>query len=541
MKKRSKIVLFVVTIVVLLLHLFKYNQVPACINADEAAYGYNSFSILKTGKDEYDSSLPARLKSFGDYKLPLYSYLDLPFVAFFGLNETSTRLPAIIIGILFPIILYFLTKKLFEREDISLVAALLASVSPWIQIMSRHAHESLPATFFITLSLTILLYLKEKFALKKIALFFIFLVLSLFSYHFGRIFTIFIFIYFVYLIFFDKRNALFNLEKKIKSILILLFLAIGTIFIVTELKYSPDRISNLIFYNRAGFRLSINQLRGEHQIRTIHNSLTHALNEQSKEYLRYLSPEFLVIKGDENPRFGFPGISPITIAEYLLVLAGFYYLFKKQENNRYLLLFLLLISPISASLSWQSYSINRSFYLIVPILVISSYGFVELYKSLKKERHLWPSWLLVGAYIFTLYMTWDFYFYHYPKRATVITAWQCGYKELAGYIRENYNKFDKFYVTTRHGQPYIFLLYYLAYSPEKYQKQARLSPPDDYGFGQVEKFDKFDFRFNLGEEKEKKVVYIGYPEHFVSRKDVEPGRLKKIKVGTEEIFWIYEN
>src|SRR3990167_9812264 len=133
MKKRSKIVLFVVTIVVLLLHLFKYNQVPACINADEAAYGYNSFSILKTGKDEYDSSLPARLKSFGDYKLPLYSYLDLPFVAFFGLNETSTRLPAIIIGILFPIILYFLTKKLFEREDISLVAALLASVSPWIQ------------------------------------------------------------------------------------------------------------------------------------------------------------------------------------------------------------------------------------------------------------------------------------------------------------------------------------------------------------------------------------------------------------------------
>ncbi len=117
-------------------------------------------------------------------------------------------------------------------------------------------------------------------------------------------------------------------------------------------------------------------------------------------------------------------------------------------------------------------------------------------------------------------------------------AWQCGYKELGDYVKENYNRFNNFYITDRQGQPYIFILYYLSYDPSKYQKQAKISAPDQYGFGQVENFDKFYFKFKFDKDL-KKTAFIGYPDQFNDLK-IDFSKIKKIKIGSEEIFWIYE-
>ncbi|EKE13179.1 MAG: hypothetical protein ACD_13C00068G0001, partial [uncultured bacterium] len=74
------------------------------------------------------------------------------------------------------------------------------------------------------------------------------------------------------------------------------------------------------------------------------------------------------------------------------------------------------------------------------------------------------------------------------------------------------------------------------YDPALYQRQAQLSAPDEYGFGQVEKFDKYVFDTKPTNTKEKYVV-VGYPEDFDTTK-LDLTKLQKIKVGTEEIFWI---
>lgn len=143
------------------------------------------------------------------------------------------------------------------------------------------------------------------------------------------------------------------------------------------------------------------------------------------------------------------------------------------------------------------------------------------------------------VYFLFLFYSWDFYLNHYPKRAIAIRSWQCGNREMANYIKKNYQNYDKFYITKKNGQPYIFLLFYLNYPPSKYQKQAKLSPPDEFGFGQVEKFDKFDFQFRF-DGNFKKTVSIGYPEDF-NNLPIDKSKIKIIKIGTEEMFWIYEN
>jgi hypothetical protein len=170
--------------------------------------------------------------------------------------------------------------------------------------------------------------------------------------------------------------------------------------------------------------------------------------------------------------------------------------------------------------------------------LISSYGFINLINLRSKWKT--PAVLGVAAlWIFFSFFSWDFYLNHYPRRAVVVRQSQAGYRDLTKYISENYNKFNKFYITKKNGQPYIFTLFYLKYAPSKYQKEASLTAPDDYGFGQVEKFDKFDFNFKNPLTADSGSTIIGYPDDFIDT-EVDMSNIKKIVVGQEEIFWIYE-
>ncbi len=537
---KTKWILLGIILLTALLHFVKLNSLPVCLNADEAAFGYNSYSILKTGKDEYGMMLPLRLKSFGDYKLPLYSYLSIPFIGAMGLSELSTRSLAILIGILFPLVIYFLIKELFDDDRISLLAAFLAGVSPWIQITARHAHEAPLAAFLLTIAAILLLkFIKTDnrrylFAFSAVEL------LSLFAYHLSRPIAAGLVLYLAYVLW-SKRRA--NASRNLKRSLVLLLIGILPLmaFSYTDILFNPTRIKNLIFFNDIGFKERISQKLVEKQLPILYNPITQAIIDLPKEYIKYFSPEFLVINGDANNRFGYPGISLITIVEYAFIFVGLYYLFKKRPKNAPFIILLTLVAPFAASLSFFEYSATRSFFLIVPLLGIISYGAISLLDDISKKKKImhFGGAIVIGSFLFMNIAAWDFYFFHYPFRAVTIRSWQCGYKELAQYTQDNYNKFDKFNITTRNGEPYIFMLFYSKYPPEQYQKQAKLSPPDEYGFGQVWGFDKYDFQLSM-DKLTPKTSYIGFPEHFKNSK-IDTAKVKKITVGTEEVFNIYEN
>ena len=91
------------------LRVFLVEKRPLGFTWDEAALGYNAYSLLKTGRDEYGKILPIVLKSFGDYKPGLYAYFTVPNVAILGLNEFATRLPSAIFGTLTILVVYLLT------------------------------------------------------------------------------------------------------------------------------------------------------------------------------------------------------------------------------------------------------------------------------------------------------------------------------------------------------------------------------------------------------------------------------------------------
>lgn len=538
MKKKTTIILLLVAIgISIFFHFFLINKVPPCLNADEAAFSYNAYSILKTGRDEYGSFIPLRFKSFEDFKLPVYTYLSVPFVYVFGLNEFSARALNILIGILFVPLMYLTVKELFGKKEVGLISAFLTAFTPWIYILSRHAHEGVPAAFFTLLSFYFLIKFQNT---KIIGNFFFSLIsafLTAFSYHTGRMYLIIFVIANLFVLFKDKKYFKLNLKLIIISVFSLFILLFP---FYADLKYGVNRVNSLLFINNQGFQLRLDEYLREQNFRLLHNKLTEAVKDVSNRYFAQISPEFLVIHGDTNLRFGFQNLGLLTPAEYFLIFIGLYFLFKEKQRFRYLIIFLLLISALPNALTWQDMSIIRTYFMIFPLIIIISYGTYHLLESVPSDRLKYAFIFLgVGTYLFFLIYSWDIYFFHYPKRAEVVRAWQCGYKEISQYVKDNYNKYDNFVITSKNGQPYIFLLFYLNYNPAIYQRQAKISGPDGYGFGQVEKFDKFNFQFKY-DPLLKKTSFIGYSDDFENT-NIDLNKVKKIKVRTEEIYWIFEN
>lgn len=115
----SNTLFLIITLVLLssLLRLWQVGNVPPSPDWDEAALGYNAYSILHTGKDEYGQFLPVVLRSFDDYKPALYSYLIIPFILLFGLTIQAVRMPSILFGIVTVVVVFFRYRNnLFEEK-----------------------------------------------------------------------------------------------------------------------------------------------------------------------------------------------------------------------------------------------------------------------------------------------------------------------------------------------------------------------------------------------------------------------------------------
>jgi len=186
--KKTKIKIILLFLIVLLasfLRLWDLNNSPAGLNADEAAIGYNAYSLIQTGRDEHGQAWPIHFKSFGDYKPGFYFYLVLPLVKFLGLNIWTVRLPSALLGILAVWLVYLLVKELFKSENLGLLSAFFLAISPWHLHYSRGGWESNAANTFILLG--ILIFIKALKRPKLFTLSVLSFVVSLYTYHSARL------------------------------------------------------------------------------------------------------------------------------------------------------------------------------------------------------------------------------------------------------------------------------------------------------------------------------------------------------------------
>ncbi len=238
------VALFLIIAVSIFLRFYQLDKIPAGLYEDEASQGYNAYSLLLTGKDEYGKTFPVFIRSFGDFKSPLYTYLTIGPIFIFGPTIFSVRLISAICGVLIVILTALITKKINANNKIVCLATLIVGISPWAIFFSRSAIEANLALFLFLLSVLFFIESLKKPWLITVAT--SLLATSTYAYHAERM-MVWIFLP-VFLLIFKK---IFFPRKIILLITILLFVFIQIPeLILLASPASLIRISKVNYWNR---------------------------------------------------------------------------------------------------------------------------------------------------------------------------------------------------------------------------------------------------------------------------------------------------
>ena len=139
-KLLQRLLLVSILLAAFVLRVYNLENIPNGLFTDEAARGYDAFSIAHTGADMFGEYLPLFARGFDDYTPALYTYLTVPLVFLLDLSRFSTRFPAAVIGILTVAVSYQAIRRPFG-DIAGLIGAALLAVSPWYVLLSRIGTE----------------------------------------------------------------------------------------------------------------------------------------------------------------------------------------------------------------------------------------------------------------------------------------------------------------------------------------------------------------------------------------------------------------
>lgn len=467
--------LFLIFLLALTLRLVNLGSHPPGLTWDEAALGYNAYSILKTGRDEFGTFLPIIFKSFGDYKPGVYVYLTVPSVALFGLTEFAVRLPSAIFGSLAVVGIYLLVGRLFPNIrflnrkflEINLghLSAVMLALMPWHLHFSRGGWE---VNVFVTMILFASYFLLRSLSDEKLSLMlplFIF-TLSIFTYQAGKLLSPLIIVLILAANWSTTKTKLLGLKKqKLPLIISILLLTATTVyFIQTATGSAGNRVARLsIFSYKPKPSETLIQIDNKNlfAVGVFHSQIDLLIREISSRYLYHFSPELLFFE-NSTPREALPKMGLLYLFDSVWLIFGTIFLLRYgSRRGSIVLLGLLLCAPIGASLTLSEFSVVRALLMTIPLAVISSLGFYYVWKN---HRYLFI--LLFLLYLHNIFLNLDLYFNH--SRNFLAPSFNYGYKQAIERIKTY--PASKVVMTDVYGQPYIYYLFYTKYDPATYQK-----------------------------------------------------------------------
>jgi len=518
MSKSKLIILIGVVFLAAFLRFYQLGVNPPSLSWDEAALGYNAYSIGETGRDEFERFLPYDyFASFGDYKPPLYVYAAVLPVKIFGLNEFAVRFPSAFFGTLTVLLTYFLVKELFPKlKDSWLpeIAAFFLAISPWHTQLSRAAWEANLASFFVVLG--VLLFLKS---LKGRGWFLILsglaFVATFYTFNSTRVFSPIL----VLGLALYYRKDLWQMKRWV------VISAVVTILLIAPLMPHLLSSEGRLRFQEVNIFTDIKVIETTNRwmaqdnntlwSRIIHNRRVHFALLFLEHYFHHFEGKFLFISGDGNPKFSLQDVGQLYLFDLPFLLAGVYFLIRRKEKGAFPIFWWLLVAPIPAATARETPHALRILDSLPTWQIITAYGFYIFLESIRERRSFIKNCLLSTVYCLLLVNVFYYlhnYYAHYPTEFS--GEWQYGYREMIKSVSELEKNYDKVVVTKNLGRPYIYFLFYKKYPPQNFWRYQDKVVKEPTGFINVAGFDKYEFRgLDWGKDQwMKKTLFVMVPE-----------------------------
>lgn len=496
--KKKNLILVLILLIAAGLRLWQLDRVPPSPSLDEVSLGWNAWSILKTGQDEYGARLPILLRAYDDWRPAAYVYLVIPWLRLLGLSVMAVRLPAVILSLITILTSYFLVKELFwglSRADwLALITSFLLAISPWFIYFSRLGHEvNLGLTVLLLAVLFFLRFIRQQ---KDIFLFLsvVFFAFCFYTYQSLKIFAPLL----VISLLLTYRRPLLKKKKTVFlagglglllviPVLILSFSGGGTVrFQGTNLLSSQAEI-----FAQAAERINRDFQKGYWWGLVFDNRRLAAVGAITRAYLSHFDPRWLFLNQGAD-KHKIPGLGLFYFWELPLLCLGIYWflLGRFKRETKFLVLAWWLLASLPAALTTDAPHAMRSFNLLPIPQILVALGVVCLFLKIKAKQKLLAIGLGGLVLVSLAYLVHN-YFINFPQEQS--QSFQLALAEAIDYVLANEKKYDQIIFSNHDqtAQSYMFFLFFSQYDPELYQRQGGTISA---GFEKSHQIGKYQFR-----------------------------------------------
>jgi GT2 family glycosyltransferase len=512
-----------VVLITFLVRSYQLAEVPHGMAWDEAAIGYNGYTIAHSGRDEWRHKLPISFQSFGDYKAPLAIYINAVSTLLFGMNLWAVRFPFMIAGVFGVIGMMILVKLLWsewfpkqrttffpilDANSAALLAGSLMSVSAWHVHYSRVGFESGMALTFLIWGILGLVWLNHRhYIIEKqwLRTFIGFssavsIAASFYTYHSSKVVAPLLIITIAILF----RRLLLKHKKAV------VMWCIGLFLLLCPLLYDS-------FKGQGGDRFQQASIFGKDitPVQAAETIIDH--------FWVHLQPSYLV--GGYTPTLrhgdGKWGVLYATEAA-LAVTAIIVFLYEISQQKRrqflppglfYFAVAWTVIGILPAAIGVDVPHSNRMLLALPGFLLLAVLGWHAAAK-------LWNNRLLAPAFLGTVLLLHfllvfsylNSYFTVFAKESA--EAFSDGYLEAVEYAIKYEPSVDKVLFTSKYQQPYIYTLF------------GRKTNVHQYHMGSLIKYE-FSDKITVGDLGRKRTVIIATPE------EIEPKGATHLVYGSD--------
>ncbi len=499
------------------LRFYHLGSVPNGLYPDETALGYNAYSILMSGKDEYGVSMPLYFRSFDDYKLPVYVYSTVLTEKLFGINAFAVRFPSSLMGSLSIIGIFAVMFILTKKKWLALLTATVLAFNPWHLFFSRAGYEVNVATslmLFGVLFFVLAVQNKRKYLLFILSI--ISFVLAVYTYNVTRLIAPAIFAFLC--LYYYKDLKKYPLTK---SLSLLLLFGVGLLpFVITffALQSQPGfaahddalligKVARTDYILTRSYFASLPQLIQKFMF----NYVFLVGYAYLKNLVSFFSSSFFFITGADRPNENIAGnLGMFYYFDLPFIFYGAYLVVKNKIKELYPFLIWFLVIYFLGSIIKSVPNGTRTYAVVIPFTVFASYGIYSALKLLLtvKQKMIRNLVLILssGVIVYSVLFYLLSYFVRFPIE--LAQDWRSEDQKTVEYIQSIEKNYDKVVFDTSSGFYYTSLLFYGKIDPTFHQTHATYSL---HGLvNGVDKVGKYEFRkVDWGKElKGQKTLFI---------------------------------
>ena len=458
-----------ILLVAAMLRLAWLGTIPAGLSHDEAVKGYDAWSVLHTGRDQYGERFPLVFRGLGDYREGMLPYLIAASEAVFGLTDLAVRLPTALAGITLVGVTMLIGRELFGARA-GLLAGLFLACSPWHVQVSRLAFRAGLLPLVTTLAVWCFLVALRRPRLMLPAG--LTLGLALYTYLAGRLFLPLLMMGLLVI----YRRELFCRADDLRrrrsaapwsrpAVPLLLGLVLAALpLAVWGVLHPSEFIGHAA--ESAGTGAPLRQA-----------------SDATRRYLTYLGPDHLLTQGDPYPVPSTGRFGALYWPLVPFVLAGIVRMIRRRSSGDLLLLWWLAVYPIPAALTrgvhpdWL-----RAPCGIGALELTAAAGVTAVYAWLtrrlaaeaerpRRSRMVVNSVLVIGASLYVLNVGWFLFDYtlRFPDRAA--PAFNDGVAEAVQRLAILEPDFERVILPSSVPAVHDLYLYHTRYDPARLQRE----------------------------------------------------------------------